>query len=122
MHLTGRSDAVTRRIDAHSDDELVVCSVVKAELFAGAMKSRDPARALEVQRIFTERFVSFPFDDAAAFAYAHIRSDLERAGTPIGANDLLIASIALTNDLVLVTHNMREFSRVSGLSIEDWEI
>lgn len=74
------------------------------------------------QRSFTERFTSLPFDDVAAEHYARIRADLARAGTPIGPNDLLlIAAIALANALTLVTHNMREFGRVVGLKIEDWE-
>jgi len=51
-----------------------------------------------------------------------IRADLSKVGTPIGPYDLLIASIALANNVILVTHNTREFSRVSGLEIEDWEI
>jgi len=46
---------------------------------------------------------------------------LASLGTPIGSNDLQIAAIALANNLILVTHNVREFSRVQGLQIEDWE-
>ena len=53
--------------------------------------------------------------------YGQVRTHLERAGTPIGPNDLMIASIALTHNLTLVTHNTREFSRVPDLRIEDWE-
>ena len=64
---------------------------------------------------------SVNFDDAAAKKYGKIRSDLAFKGTPIGPNDLMIASIALVNDMVLVTHNTREFSRVATLKIEDWE-
>ena len=73
------------------------------------------------QRAFVERFVSLPFDDRAAEFYAETRAALEHRGTPIGANDLMIAAIALANGLVLVTHNVAEFSRVSKLRIEDWE-
>ncbi len=62
-----------------------------------------------------------PFDDAAARTYGLIRAALEKEGQPIGPNDMLIASIALANGLVLVTHNTAEFSRVPTLSIEDWE-
>jgi tRNA(fMet)-specific endonuclease VapC len=64
---------------------------------------------------------SLPFDDASARAYGEIRAALSRAGTPIGPNDLMIASIALTNGLVLITRNVREFGRVAGLRTEDWE-
>lgn len=65
---------------------------------------------------------SLDFDDKAALMYGKIRSDLASAGTPIGPNDLMIASIALVNDLILVTHNIREFSRVALLETEDWEL
>lgn len=56
-----------------------------------------------------------------AQAYGMIRADLERQGTPIGPNDLWIAAVAKANDLMLVTHNQREFTRVVGLRLEDWE-
>jgi tRNA(fMet)-specific endonuclease VapC len=68
------------------------------------------------------RFISLPFDDQSAIIYGQIRAQLVASGTPIGPNDLLIASIALANNLILVTHNTREFSRVEDLRLEDWEI
>ena len=120
-HLNQRSEAITRRLLNLSDSDIAVCSVVKAELYTGAMKSQHPQKTLQRQRAFVERFASLPFDDSAAVSYARIRSELEMAGTPIGANDLLIASIALAANLTLVTHNTREFERIDGLQIEDWE-
>ena len=69
----------------------------------------------------SSQFVSLPFDDAAAEVYGRIRAALEAAGTLIGPYDLQIAAIALANDLTLITHNIREFGRVAGLRIEDWE-
>jgi tRNA(fMet)-specific endonuclease VapC len=68
-----------------------------------------------------EIFISLPFDDIAALTAGRIRAQLANLGTPIGLNDLLIASIALTHNLTLVTHNTGEFVRVKGLQIEDWE-
>ena len=68
------------------------------------------------------QFVSVPFDDWAAEEYAKVRADLAAKGTPIGANDYLIAAIALANGLTLVTHNTGEFSRVVGLTLDDWQI
>ncbi len=61
------------------------------------------------------------FAGAAAEAYGRLRAELARRGTPIGPNDLMIAAIALAQDLTLVTHNTAEFSRVPGLRLEDWE-
>ena len=121
-YLNGRSLALKNRVDAAGPSNLVVCSVVKAELFFGAAKSNDPARTRGKQEHFLSRFVSLPFDDHAADAYASIRALLFAAGSPIGPNDLLIASIAVTNGVTLVTHNISEFSRVPNLLYEDWEV
>jgi tRNA(fMet)-specific endonuclease VapC len=68
------------------------------------------------------QFISLPFDDSAAMFFGQIRSQLESMGTPIGSYDLQIAAIALAHNLVLITHNTREFSRVDNLQLEDWEI
>ena len=74
------------------------------------------------QQVFVNSFVSLPFDDQAAEEYSLIRAELEQAGTPIGPNDLMIAAIALANNVTLITHNTQEFGRVTGLQIEDWEL
>jgi len=99
-----------------------VCSIVKAELCFGAMKSANPERNFTLQQAFLKQFVSLPFDDLAATTFGVIRSQLETRGTPIGAYDLQIAAIALANNLTLVTHNIREFGRVDGSQVEDWEV
>jgi tRNA(fMet)-specific endonuclease VapC len=120
-YLNRWSEAIRQELSQRQPEEIVLCSVVKAELFYGALKSKNPARNLEKQRQFVERFVSLPFDDEAAEAYSQIRADLEQGGRPIGPNDLLIAAIAVANDVMLVTHNTGEFGRVQGLKLEDWE-
>jgi tRNA(fMet)-specific endonuclease VapC len=120
-YLNGQSDSLRDRIEAAAPADLVVCSIVKAELYYGAARSTDPLRTLALQKTFLSRFVSLPFDDAAAEHYGRIRADLAHQGTPIGPNDFLIASIALANAVTLVTHNVSEFSRVAGLAVEDWE-
>lgn len=119
--LNDSSPRLIDRLRQHRPSELRLCSVVKAELLFGARKSGDPARNLRVLRRLFEPLVSLPLDDASAEACGTIRSELERSGIPIGANDLLIAASAVAHDAVLVTHNVREFSRVPGLSLEDWE-
>ncbi len=120
-HLNQRSETITQHLAQTPEEDVALCSVVKAELFFGAMKSQNPEKTLLRQGAFVERFQSLPFDDPCAVIYGRIRADLQRAGTPIGANDLMIASIALANDLTLITHNTREFARIEGISIEDWE-
>ncbi len=63
---------------------------------------------------------SLPFDDNAVEHYGEIRAILAKAGTPIGANDLLMAAIARAHQVTVVTHNLREFMRVPALQIETW--
>lgn len=90
-------------------------------MFAGAYKSKNKEKTLDKLKIFFSPIKSLPFTDEAAEVYGNIRADLEKKGTPIGPYDLQIASIAVLNNLTLVTHNVREFSRVEDLKIEDWE-
>ncbi|ABQ25342.1 type II toxin-antitoxin system VapC family toxin [Geotalea uraniireducens] len=97
------------------------CSVVKAELYYGALKSSRSEENLALIEELFANFESLTFDDDAARRYGEIRATLSRQGTPIGPNDLMIASIASVHGAVVVTHNSREFSRVDGLKIEDWE-
>jgi tRNA(fMet)-specific endonuclease VapC len=120
-YLNGRSPAVFQQLNALSETDICVCSVVKLELRYGALRSNAIEKTLAQQEKFFDRFVSLPFDDKAHLYAAQIRADLAQAGTPIGPYDLLIAATALANNLILVTHNTREFNRVSGLQIEDWE-
>lgn len=121
-YMNGRSQRVRDRVLSTPTHEMAVCSVVKAELFFGAMRSNNPTRTLETQQDFLSRFTSLPFDDEAALIFGGIRAQLNRLGTPIGSYDLQIAAIALTHNLTLITHNTAEFSRVDGLQLEDWEV
>jgi tRNA(fMet)-specific endonuclease VapC len=122
QYLNQRSEKIIQRFTHLQDIDIVVCSIVKAELFYGAMRTNNPSKTLAKQQEFLNRFISLPFDDTAAFIYGEIRSKLAGQGTPIGSNDLQIAAIAMANKLTLITHNTREFSRVDNLKIEDWEI
>jgi tRNA(fMet)-specific endonuclease VapC len=112
--LLARAAAVPRGM-------LRTCSVVKAELFYGSLRSARPRENREVQERFLDGLTSHDFDDRAVEQYASLRAAVEVAGTPIGGNDYLIAAIALAHDLVVVTHNTREFARVPRLRLEDWE-
>lgn len=120
-YLNSRAPKLMQRLRATPTDEIALCAVVKAELFYGAMKSRNALETLNKQQQFFAPFISLPFDDIAAGYFGEVRAELERLGTPIGAYDLQIAAIALANNLTLVTANVREFSRVRNLKIEDWE-
>jgi len=119
--LNGSSDALTVRLRETPRPLVRLSSIVKAELLYGARHGSQAAANLRLLARFFATIASVPFDDACAEEYGVIRNELERAGTPIGPNDLLIAATARAHDLVLVTHNTREFSRVAGLQLEDWE-
>jgi tRNA(fMet)-specific endonuclease VapC len=110
------------RLANRSLNDIAVCSVIWAELLHGARKYDDPdARESKVQTTLIP-FESFDFDLVAARHYASIRHDLEQGGQIIGNNDLMIAAIALANDLTVVTNNVNEFKRVPGLRVEDWSV
>lgn len=120
-YINGRSTTIAMRIQALAKNEAVLCSVVVAELIFGAKRSQYPEKTLAKQHQFIDLFRSLPFDDTCAEYYATIRADLTARGTPIGGNDLMIAATAQASNLILVTHNTREFERVADLNLEDWE-
>jgi tRNA(fMet)-specific endonuclease VapC len=121
--INGIPVSVRNRFQKAIGNSAQVCvpSVVTFELWYGVAKSARPA--LNTQRL--ETFLSGPivvlsFDDEDAQVAGSIRAALEASGKPIGAYDLLIAGQALARQLTLVTANISEFSRVKGLSWEDW--
>ncbi len=105
---------------SHPPDRILLCSVVKAELWHGAHKYGRTDRRLAVLAKLFAGLVSLPFDDDAAWHYADLRHQLETAGCVIGPNDLKIAAIGRASGLTIVTSNTAEFSRVPNLQIEDW--
>ena len=101
-------------------DALCISNIVLTELLYGAEKSARPAENRRAVEQFAARLTLLPFDDAAAGHAANIRTTLERQGLPIGGYDVLIAGHARSRGLVVVTGNLREFTRVEGLRSEDW--
>lgn len=111
---------VARRFVAHRPEEVVLSSIVVAELRFGADKSERPLNNHARLDRLLEEVTPLDFDLAAATEYGRIRARLQALGTPIGPNNLLIAAHALALGAVLVTDNVREFGRVEGLTIENW--
>ncbi len=111
------------RIKQETPGDLAICSIVVSELMYGVERALPVHKANNRNRVdqLRKKFVSLPFDDAAAEVCGTVRAHLASQGTPIGPNDLQIASIALANKMILVSHNTSEFARVPGLSIEDWQ-
>lgn len=100
--------------------EIIISTIVVFELQVGIAKSNSPAKRIQqLQQLLSKvNLVDFNLDMAACAAT--IRAHLEQQGTPIGSMDVLIAGTAMSLQATLVTHNVREFSRVSGLAIADW--
>lgn len=119
--LRGKSPALVERLRSHPASEIRLSSVVKAELFYGARRSRRVAENLANVGRFVTPFICLSFDDLCAEHYGLVRADLASQGLAISSNDLMIAATARAHDAVLVTHNLREFERVVGLRVEDWE-
>jgi len=119
--LQGRSVNLLRRLESVADTDKCLCSVVAAELLYGAAKSQRKKETLERLNQFLNCFRMFDFNLTAARHFGEIRAELQQRGTPIGPYDLQIAGIARANQLILVTNNLNEFSRVPNLTCEDWE-
>jgi tRNA(fMet)-specific endonuclease VapC len=88
VYLKGRNLNLGQKLEVVAISDMSVCSVVKAELFYGSMKSANPERNSALQQGFLSQFASLPFDDLAAQIFGNIRAQLEARGTPIGAYDL----------------------------------
>lgn len=112
---------VLARIKATAPEWLAVSSLTRMEVEYGLALNPERARKLApvMQQVFSS-ITTLPFSTAEAQAAASIRAALMRQGQPIGPYDLLIAATALTQGLIMVTSNVSEFRRISGLRIEDW--
>ncbi len=110
---------VAARIADVGDDNVATSVIVAAEMRYGAVKKGSSRLSRQLEAVLSALPV-LPFEAPADQAYARIRAALERAGTPIGANDMLIAAHAVAIGMVVVTNNVRQFKRVRGLRVENW--
>jgi tRNA(fMet)-specific endonuclease VapC len=104
----------------YEKNTIKVSSMVLFELRYGAEKSQKRQKTIENLNNFLSGIQIIPFDEQTAKIAGIIRADLERNGQIIGGNDLLIAATVLANNGIMVTNNVREFSHVKNLIIEDW--
>lgn len=118
--IRGRNQALARRLLSYRVETIAIPEMVRAELYVGVAKSAQPMENRKQVDRFLGRYRLLPFEGDAVWRCAEIRAGLERAGQPIGANDLVIAATALAHGCVLVTDNVREFARVPGLAVENW--
>ena len=112
---------VRSRLSLLQPTDVVTCSIVRSELLHGAEKYGNVSRRVSLIETTLAPFKSFPFDDQDAEKYAGLRHFLEQSGSVIGPYDLQIAAICLRHQFTIVTHNVGEFSRIPGLSVQDWQ-
>jgi len=112
--------ALIRRLALVPPVQQHTTAITVGELLYGAARVRRPDLVGRVQALLAEAVIVLPFDAAAAGVYGRLRAELEDEGRPLAEPDLRIASIALANDLTLVTGNARHFARVPDLRVEDW--
>jgi len=122
IHVINRKPPeILSRVRDYDIGEVGISSITYAELRFGVENSAKVDEDLDRLERFLLPLEIVPFDAEAGRNYGRIRSELKRLGCPIGSNDLLIASHALALDATLVTNNVRELSRISGLRVEQWE-
>ena len=119
--MGARSGALTKRLRREAE-QVSMSSITLAELVYGAEKSQRVEDNRERLAAFVSMVPALDFDEDSATHYGHIRVALEKAGRPVGPNDLLIGAHARSLGLTLVTNNVREFERIAGLKIENWVI
>jgi tRNA(fMet)-specific endonuclease VapC len=115
-----KTESVLKKFSKLKPGSVAISSITLAELYFGVTKSSKPNENMIALQEFISPLLVLDFTDQDALFYGRIRTDLEKKGKLIGAMDLLIAAIAKSRDLVLVTNNNKEFARVSELKIENW--
>jgi tRNA(fMet)-specific endonuclease VapC len=113
---------ILRHIDGKAYGDVLISAITLAELRFGIAKSAHKEKNRIKLELFLARFQVVDFGPVATSAYGTIRAQLQAAGTPIGPLDTLIAAHAMSLKTVLVSHNVQEFSRVSGLALENWMV
>ena len=118
--MKGNYKNLTNRLLSIPPDEICVSVITLSELEYGASKSNWGERSRQTINAFLANYEVLPFLEKDAVLFGQIRAKLAGEGTPIGLLDAMIGAQGLANNLTVVTHNIREFERIPGLSIEDW--
>jgi tRNA(fMet)-specific endonuclease VapC len=121
IRLMRYQSSFVRRLAALRAPEVFISSITYHELYYGALHSGNPARHFKLLETLTDTVTVLPFTRFSAERTAEVRESLAARGTPIGPLDTLIAGHALEHELTLVSGNLREFSRVEGLALENWD-
>jgi len=115
-----KPESVIKKFERLKSGSIAISAITLSELYYGVTKSSKPDENMIALQEFISPLEVLDFTNVDALIYGKIRASLEKKGLPIGAMDLLIAAIAKSQDLILVTNNTKEFSRISDLKIENW--
>ena len=118
-HIVRKHSSVINNLINHEDDEICISAITYAELSYELEKKASDRLFGEIRSIM-EKLSIISFNDSQSELYGKIRVELEKSGTPLGDMDILIAAVALSTGAILVTHNNKHFSKITGLRIEDW--
>ena len=119
IYALKQNETVIGRLLSTAREDVMVSVITEAELRTGAAKSSSPVKTLRLIENFLRPLTLIDFTSEDAIAYASVRAKLERAGTPIGPLDTLIASQAIARRLTVVSNNEREFRRVSAVGLTE---
>ena len=122
IYFFNRKKSVVERFSSLSNLQLSITIINHAELSFGAFHSERPKQNLAKLKAFLQEIRVLPFCENASYIYAEQKSALNRKGTPLDDMDLMIGSIALFHKMILVTNNIKHFSRIRGLKLENWNI
>ena len=120
--IKNNPEQVLEKLKQNLSNRICISAITLAELQHGVEKSMNPEKNSMALLQFLSILDILPFDDLAAVEYGKICAYLQKRGTPIGTMDMLIAAHAKTENLIIVTNNVREFERVPNLKIENWAI
>ncbi|MBW2617128.1 MAG: type II toxin-antitoxin system VapC family toxin [Deltaproteobacteria bacterium] len=116
------NNAITRNLQHHFEDPMKICVITLMELYFGAYKSEKVAGNLAKVRTIENYFDIISTGKECAEIFGMLKSSLEKSGTPLDDFDLIIASCALSQNLILVTNNIKHFSRIEGLKLANWTV
>ena len=120
--LNGRHPSLRDHLLTISPDDICVSVITVSELEYGAAKSSWGDRTRQLMYAFLSNFNTLPFTETDAILFGQLRAQLAISGTPIGVYDAMIGAQGIARNLIVVTHNTKEFKRIPGIRLEDWAV
>ena len=120
--IKNKTQTVLKKISENFNNGIYISSLTVAELEFGVSNSQNPEKNRISLLEFLAIFTVLPFNEKDAIFYGHIKATLRKSGNIIGPIDLLLSAQAISNDLIFVTNNTKEFIRVENIKLEDWSL